>query len=168
MATITLYELGGYNDGRLIAGTFNLDNSSTYGEWMCEVGSWLARMTQELGRLCEEWIIADAEGVPDQFVGEYSLDAVYWEYRDALATSYLDEEVFMAASVLEISPSMVEALYQGEFESDREFAFCMAEDLDLLNKEAQWPYTCIDWDTAARELLYDYEESNGHYFRTDY
>ena len=38
----------------------------------------------------------------------------------------------------------------------RAYAQEMAEELDLVKPDAQWPYTCIDWDQAARELQMDY------------
>jgi len=32
----------------------------------------------------------------------------------------------------------------------------LAEDIGALDRNASWPYTCIDWDRAARELRMDY------------
>lgn len=32
----------------------------------------------------------------------------------------------------------------------------LADDLSLLAHEGQWPYTCIDWEAAARGLQQDY------------
>lgn len=55
--------------------------------------------------------------------------------------------------------------YQGEFKSDEDFAENMADELGLLNREMSWPYDCIDWEKAARELMYDYSEESGYYFR---
>lgn len=63
------------------------------------------------------------------------------------------------------SLSNMEEGYQGEYNSDEEFAQSMADELGLTNKELSWPYTCIDWEYAAKELMYDYFEVNGHYFR---
>lgn len=37
-----------------------------------------------------------------------------------------------------------------------DFAQQLAEDTGAVNDNAQWPYTCIDWGEAARELQYDY------------
>jgi hypothetical protein len=37
-----------------------------------------------------------------------------------------------------------------------DFARQEAEDLDLIKSDARWPYTCIDWKRAARELQMDY------------
>ena len=55
--------------------------------------------------------------------------------------------------------------YAGEFNSDSDFAEDMAEQVGAIDKTATWPQTCIDWDHAARELMYDYFESDGYYFR---
>lgn len=40
----------------------------------------------------------------------------------------------------------------------KEYAQDLAEDCDMIKPElsGQWPYTCIDWDMAARELRLDY------------
>ena len=59
----------------------------------------------------------------------------------------------------------IEEAYQGKFKNDRDFAQEMAEQLGLLNDNMTWPYTCIDWEDAARELMYDYFEVDGYYFR---
>jgi len=168
MANITLYELSNYNSGRLIPHTFDLDNTETHEDWLTAVSGWLRHLTGELGGLCEEWIVADTEDVPAQFVGEYAIDPAYWQYREAVESSYLDEAVFMAAAELDIPPNMVEELYQGDYDNDEDFAYSLAEDLGLLQDKVQWPYTCIDWEHAARELMYDYSEYGRHYFRTSY
>jgi hypothetical protein len=43
------------------------------------------------------------------------------------------------------------------------FAQEEAESLDLVKDDAQWPYTCIDWEKAAYQLQQDYSsvELNG-------
>jgi hypothetical protein len=38
----------------------------------------------------------------------------------------------------------------------REYAQELAEDCDMLPKNASWPCNCIDWDEAARQLKMDY------------
>lgn len=74
-------------------------------------------------------------------------------------------DVIEAAIYLGISPSDIAEAYQGEYSNDREFAQDMADQLGSIDKNASWPQTCIDWDHAARELMYDYAEHNGFYFR---
>ncbi len=61
--------------------------------------------------------------------------------------------------------SMNEA-YQGRYTSDEDFAEQIAEDLGLIDTNARWPSDCIDWEQAARELMMDYFEIDGHYFRS--
>lgn len=39
-----------------------------------------------------------------------------------------------------------------------EYAKDFAHELGLMQKEDQWPYTCINWEDAADELKYDYSE----------
>ena len=36
------------------------------------------------------------------------------------------------------------------------YAEQLANDLGLINADAKWPNSCIDWEQAARELQYDY------------
>lgn len=57
--------------------------------------------------------------------------------------------------------------YQGSYKSDEAFAEDMAEQCGDYPRQVSWPYTCIDWEWAARELMYDYIEENGHYFRNN-
>lgn len=58
-----------------------------------------------------------------------------------------------------------EEAYSGEFDSDEDFARDMAEQTDAIKEDMAWPYSCIDWEHASRELMYDYSEQDGHYFR---
>ena len=57
----------------------------------------------------------------------------------------------------------VEEAFAGEFDSDEDFAQDMAENTGEL--EENWPYNCIDWEHAAHELMFDYFEADGYYFR---
>jgi antirestriction protein len=38
----------------------------------------------------------------------------------------------------------------------KEYAQQLAEDTGAIRHETSWPYTCIDWERAARELKMDY------------
>lgn len=54
--------------------------------------------------------------------------------------------------------------YMGEHDSDIEFAQNMAEELGLDISKLEWPQRCIDWEYAAKELMYDYISVDHHYF----
>ena len=56
-------------------------------------------------------------------------------------------------------------IYSGQFDSDEDFAEDMAENCGYLNKDADWPNNCIDWEKASRYLMMDYTEQDGFYFR---
>ena len=63
-------------------------------------------------------------------------------------------------------PEDVREAYFGEYESDADFAEDMARqtcEIDFNN--LSWPLTCIDWEQASRDLMYDYTEQGGYYFR---
>jgi hypothetical protein len=50
-------------------------------------------------------------------------------------------------------------LYGATFIADsyfEEYAQELAEDIGAVNRNVEWPYTCIDWERAARELKSDY------------
>jgi hypothetical protein len=40
----------------------------------------------------------------------------------------------------------------------KEHAQDLAEDCDMIPRDATWPNNCIDWDKAARQLQQDYTE----------
>ncbi len=57
-----------------------------------------------------------------------------------------------------------EEAYSGDFDSDEAFAMDMAEQTGF-EEPSGWPYNYIDWGRASRDLMYDYFEVDGHYFR---
>ena len=56
-----------------------------------------------------------------------------------------------------------EEVYQGEWASNKDFV------QDLLEETGEIPelpfYIHIDWEGTARDIMMDYSEDNGHYFR---
>lgn len=58
-----------------------------------------------------------------------------------------------------------EESYCGKFADDEEFAREQAEQLELIDDKAGWPNNCIDWEEASSQLMQDYTEQDGHYFR---
>lgn len=113
--------------------------------------------------------VQDWETTPEQFrsINLSDTDNVYkWgEYVDG-AGSYGDNpDVILAAIECGINADDIEEAYQGSYKDDEDFAQEMADQLGAIDKNAQWPMNCIDWEYAAKELMYDYSEHNGHYFR---
>lgn len=77
----------------------------------------------------------------------------------------MGEGVVEAGLSCGISPGDIEESYAGQFASDKDFAMETADQLGLIKPDNAWPYTCIDWEWAAQELMHDYCEENGYYFR---
>lgn len=105
--------------------------------------------------------ISDFSDVPDKYANECDI----WEFAESFANGSYSMEVFEAAINCDVNISDVDEAYQGEFSSDEDFARDMAENIGAIDKKAGWPNNCIDWEFAAKELMYDYCESDGHYFR---
>lgn len=59
---------------------------------------------------------------------------------------------------------MLEA-YQGKYNNDAEFAEQFALEVGAINDDLHWPFDSVDWKSAASDLMMDYVEVNGHYFR---
>jgi antirestriction protein len=108
-----------------------------------------------------------------ELISECHISENIFDVIEALEAAYLDIEVYSAyashtgfSGDIEDLISAAEEAYQGEFESDEDFAQNMAEDLGLIQDRPAWPHYCIDWEYAARELMYDYFEESGYYFRS--
>ena len=94
----------------------------------------------------------------------------FLEFAEEVEKSDLNPEIivaYIAGSSWDISEAVAscEEAFSGEFANDVEFAEDMADQLGLVDKDASWPHTCIDWEQAAKELMYDYFEQDGYYFR---
>src|SRR3990167_943602 len=74
-------------------------------------------------------------------------------------------EAYLALGIGDDDLSDFEEAYQGQYKNDEEFAQEQAEQLGEIPKENHWPHYCIDWEWAARELMMDYSEEGGYYFR---
>jgi len=88
------------------------------------------------------------------------------EIADCSDLSDYEWDVISAGIDAGIDIDNIAEAYSGEFKSDAEFAEDMAEQTcDIDFRSLSWPLTCIDWEQAAKELMYDYSEANGYYFR---
>jgi antirestriction protein len=125
------------------------------------------------GSIREEIMVTDFEGFPEQFYSESMNFENLYEYFERLEDCHLDSDIIEAFAILgNYSLSDLDAFfdaleesYSGSFNSDEDFAEDMAEQTGVEISNS-WPHNCIDWEKAARDLMYDYSESNGHYFRS--
>ena len=54
--------------------------------------------------------------------------------------------------------------YNGEYASDIDFTMDLLEGIGAIPKDFP-TYIYIDWEGTARDIMLDYSEHNGHYFR---
>jgi antirestriction protein len=88
----------------------------------------------------------------EQFSEENNLDSdINYAYIDNIGVEYSKAED-------------VEEAYTGEYDNDEAFAMDLAEQTGF-EQPAVWPYNCIDWEQASRDIMFDYFENNGYYFR---
>ena len=85
-----------------------------------------------------------------------------FEEQEYIDESHLDEEVFEAGINCDIDIYDVEECYEGEFSSDEYFVENLLDSMGELNVPS---YVHIDWEATARDIMMDYVEDNGHYFR---
>jgi len=105
---------------------------------------------------------ANADLVPDEY---NNLESIF-DFAAAYSCTDQDTEVIAAALYLSIEPKNIDEAYHGSFNNDEHFAKETAEQCGEYNqRDERWPKNCIDWELAAKELMYDYCEQNGHYFR---
>jgi len=86
------------------------------------------------------------------------------EEQEIIDDSCYDEDVFEAARECDIEIGAAEEAYNGQHRNDEEFVEEMLEDIGDLPPDIPW-YIHIDWKATARNVMMDYCESNGHYFR---
>jgi hypothetical protein len=75
------------------------------------------------------------------------------------------EDKLNSACACDIEPENIDEAYAGTFRDDEEFAQNMAGFVGAIKDDIGWPYDCIDWGMVVRELMFDYCEDGGFYFR---
>lgn len=155
-----------YNNGSLYGKCLNLVDYSDYDE-LLEVMRELHKDEHDC-----EFMYQDFEGC-ELFeklglISQCHLSPEIYEIAQQIDDSGYDLEVFIACvdclgkidfqSLYEY----VNNFYYGEYESNEDFVQWLYED-DTFNIP-NW--VVIDWSATARSIMFDYFESNGHYFRS--
>lgn len=168
------------NSCSIYVGTYQkYNNGNLYGKWLD-----LADYSDydELLEAMKE--LHNDEHDPEFMLQDYE-NCSFFEKLGLIGESYLSNEIFEIAEQindssyeLEIFEAYVDCIgkmnfqsvhegvinyYIGEYSDDETFA------QDILEEsvpESLPNFIYIDWESTARSLMYDYFESNGHYFRT--
>jgi antirestriction protein len=159
-----------YNDGSIGGDWFDLCDYSDAEDLLNAIAEFHDDETDA------EFMIQDSEGFMSKGISESlcesELQAIYDTF-ESIESSHLDVDIIEAYcecygyDIEDVKISDIEESYVGSYDSDSDFAEELANELGYMDKDNHWPYNCIDWDYAARELMYDYSEHNGHYFRSN-
>lgn len=87
----------------------------------------------------------------------------YDNESEGIARAYLELGMSAADNAEDIADEIEES-YAGRFDTDEEFAQEMADNTGVVIG-TEWPLYCIDWEYAARELMFDYSMQDHYYFR---
>lgn len=86
------------------------------------------------------------------------------EQLETIEASHLDMEIWEAGIEAGIDFDSIEEAYSGRFHSDEDFVQDLLEQTGDIPKNLP-PYIHIDWEATARDVMMDYSEESGHYFR---
>jgi len=110
-----------------------------------------------------EFMFQDWEGIPDKYISESHIDDEFWtEYLPAVNEH--GEELVAAAVACDVQIEDIGEAYAGQHNSDEDFTENLLEETGDLPKDLPG-YIHIDWTWTAREIMMDYAEDNGYYFR---
>ena len=88
--------------------------------------------------------------------------------REELIENGIEEEVIDAFincySDNESDLDNLEEAYQGQYKNDEEFVQQLLEDCGDIPSNLP-SYVYIDWERTANDVMMDYAEDNGYYFR---
>jgi antirestriction protein len=93
------------------------------------------------------------------------MQEVYYYINACLSDN---KDVIDAGLDCEIPLDSIIDAYQGEYDSDIAFAQQCAEECGAITHNEKWPLNCIDWESAAYDLMFDFTQSNGHYFSNNW
>ncbi|SIQ19746.1 antirestriction protein ArdA [Chryseobacterium sp. RU33C] len=164
----------------IYCGTYaKYNNSSIYGKWfnLSEYGSY-DELLEAMHELHEdeqdpEFMFSDYEGC-ELFeklglIHESFLSPEIYEIAEQINESEHDIEVFEAVldnlGTIDFQSAYEYAnnFYCGEFANDIEFVEYLYENDIPFNLPN---FVVIDWEATAKNIMYDYFESNGHYFKS--
>jgi len=113
-----------------------------------------------------EFMFQDFEGFPKRFYSESGIDD---ELFDFLALD--EDEKLLLEAYIEASGDVLATIddandaYQGQYNNDIDFVSELLESCGDI-PENMPNYIVIDWEMTARNIMFDYVEANGYYFRT--
>ncbi|WP_343642933.1 antirestriction protein ArdA [Chryseobacterium sp.] len=164
----------------IYVGTYaKYNNGSLYGKWLN-----LSEYSDYDELVTAMYELHSDESEPEFMFQDYE-NCSFFEKLGLIGESYVSNEIFEIADQINDSEHDLEIFeaylscvgkmdfqsvydgvinyYMGEYLNDETFAQYMLEE-DIPKSLPNYIY--IDWEATARNLMYDYFESDGHYFRS--
>lgn len=156
-------------NARVYVGTYEkYNNGSIAGAWI-DLGGFSD--AEQFMAVCAELhkdeddpeiMLQDFEGFPKRYYSESGLDDALFDY---LAMDEDDRELLEAYLEAGFDGDLEDAQdrFQGRFDSDIDFVQDLLEACGDIPRDLPH-YIAIDWETTARNIMYDYADANGFYF----
>ena len=160
---------GKYNEGSLYGEWMNPGDYDTLDEFIEACYA----LHKDEPRGCCELMFQDYEYLPDDMYSESCFPRDAFEYCKAY-DKVSDKEAFEAFVDLgrlsgdEEADDMIDEFYDayvGQFDSDLDFAYFEVEESCMLEGIPSHIANYFDYEAFSRDLMFDYDESNGFYFR---
>jgi antirestriction protein len=109
------------------------------------------------------FIIVDNQDLPDQFVDDGKLTDDVWDFIQDMEDFGEFNDYSSIITFIDVNgywdKEAYESRYQGQFDSPAQLAQDQCADNDIPS------WLVIDWERTGNNLMQDYSESDGHYFR---
>jgi antirestriction protein len=150
--------LSSYNAGRLHGAWFDLELCNEPEDIQAAI-NWV--MATSPAPDAEEWAIHDSAGLPSYLSRtEHPALTDLIDWADGIS-AYIDEDEREAYRLAcedqgeTLDQDAFRETYCGQYKSGEDYAWELAEELDAMPSQPAWPLTCIDWESAWRELTFD-------------
>ena len=147
-----------YNNGNLFGEWVDVEKFSDHDEFL-EYCRQLHKDEDD-----PELMYQDIDEIPRLYYSESGIDPRLWDY---LSLDDDDKELLEAYREGINEEGDIEDArdaYQGQYDNDIDFIMELLESCGDIPKDLP-SYLVIDWEATTRNLMYDFVESNGYYFR---
>jgi antirestriction protein len=146
-----------YNNGSIAGAWVRLDKFQDYDEFL----EYCAELHKD--EADPEFMFQDFENFPEQYYAESAINPDLWDF---LALDDDDRAMFEAYQEAGLDGDIEDARnsYHGQFNNDVDFVYDLLEACGDIPKDLP-AYIHIDWERTARDIMFDYSEANGYYFR---
>ena len=158
-----------YNEGSLFGQWLNLSDYSDFEE-LIQAMKELHQDEPDPEFMFQDW---ECSGVIENMglIGESYISSEIYEVLEAIENSYYSEEVIEAYVDCYGTENDIYSLikgaeetYNGKFNSDEDFTQYLLEETGDIPQNIP-SYIHIDWESTAKNIMYDYSNSNNHYFK---